>query len=321
MDIPKRKIGRTETTITELGFGSAGLGDLFDLLSEEQAQQTLQAAWDAGIRYYDTAPFYGYGKSEHRLGHFLRQQPRNDFVVSTKVGRVLKPTRNHETFDGGFWRGGLPFDFVWDYSYDGIMRSYEDSLQRLSLSCIDLLLIHDLDFGNFPTESLLNAHLHELATSGWRALDELRSTGAIKAVGAGINISGMIPRLLDVVDLDMFLVAMPYTLLDQSVLEEEFPRCAERDVGIVIGAASSHRAQWTAHVMPTLQLPKRFCIRPAKSKKYVNVTTPRSAQPRCNSRSRIHWWQASFQARSSLDTLSRMWSYFNTKFHHLSGQT
>jgi D-threo-aldose 1-dehydrogenase len=236
MDITKRKIGKTETVVTELGVGCAGLGDLFDLLSEQQAQQTLQAAWDAGIRYYDTAPFYGYGKSEHRLGHFLRQQPRNDFVVSTKVGRVLKPTRNHETFDGGFWRGGLPFDFVWDYSYDGIMRSYEDSLQRLSLSCIDLLLIHDLDSGNFPTEALLNAHLYELATSGWRALDELRSSGAIKAIGAGINISGMIPRVLDVVDLDMFLVAMPYTLLDQGVLEEEFPRCAESDVGIVIGA-------------------------------------------------------------------------------------
>lgn len=236
MDITKRNIGKTETVVTELGFGCAGLGDLFDLLSEEQAQQILQAAWDAGIRYYDTAPFYGYGKSEHRLGHFLRQQPRNDFVVSTKVGRVLKPTRNPESFDGGFWRGGLPFDFVWDYSYDGIMRSYEDSLQRLSLSSIDLLLIHDLDFGNFRTESLLNAHLYELATSGWRALNELRSSGAIKAVGAGINILGMIPRLLDVVDLDMFLVAMPYTLLDQGVLEAEFPRCAERDVGIVIGA-------------------------------------------------------------------------------------
>jgi D-threo-aldose 1-dehydrogenase len=236
MNIVKRNLGKTETAVTELGFGCAGLGDLFDILSEEQAQQTLHAAWNAGIRYYDTAPFYGYGKSEHRLGHFLRQRPRNDFVVSTKVGRVLKPTRNHETFDGGFWRGGLPFDFVSDYSYDGIMRSYEDSLQRLSLSCIDLLLIHDLDFGNFPAESLLNAHLNELATSGWRALDELRSSGAVKAVGAGINISGMIPRMLDLLDLDMFLVAMPYTLLDQGVLEEEFPRCTEREVGIVIGA-------------------------------------------------------------------------------------
>ena len=236
IDIPERHIGKTDAAVTELGFGCAGLGDLFDILSEEQAQLTLKAAWDAGIRYFDTAPYYGYGKSEHRLGHFLRQQPRNEFVVSTKVGRVLKPTRNHETFDSGFWRGGLPFEHVFDYSYDGIMRSYEDSLQRLSLSSVDLLLIHDLDFGNFPTEALLNAHLYELATSGWRALEELRSSGAAKAVGAGINISGMIPRLLDLLDLDMFLVAIPYTLLDQGVLEEEFPRCAEGEVGIVIGA-------------------------------------------------------------------------------------
>ena len=144
--IETRKIGKSDAVVTRLGLGGAPFGDLFENLSEAAVQQTLQAAWDGGIRYYDSAPFYGYGKSEHRVGHFLRQQPRSDFVLSTKVGRVLKATRNPDAFDSGFWSGGLPFDVVFDYSYDGIMRSYEDSLQRLSLNSIDVLLIHDLDF-------------------------------------------------------------------------------------------------------------------------------------------------------------------------------
>ena len=141
--IPKRSL-RTGVELSTLGFGGAPLGELFDPVSETEAQETLQAAWDAGIRYYDTAPFYGYGKSEHRLGHFLRQQKRKDFILSSKVGRVLTATRDLDSFDKGGWIGGLPFDYRFDYSYDGIMRSWEDSLQRLGLPSVDLLLIHDL---------------------------------------------------------------------------------------------------------------------------------------------------------------------------------
>ena len=233
--IPTRPL-RTGVELSTLGFGGAPLGELFDPVSETQAQDTLQAAWDAGIRYYDTAPFYGYGKSEHRLGHFLRQQERGDFVLSTKVGRVLTATRDLNAFEQGFWLGGLPFDFRFDYGYDGIMRSWEDSLQRLSLSSIDLLLIHDLNSFFHDSEQCFSAHLNRLITSGWRALDELRSQGLIKAVGAGLNRMGAMPRLLDGVDLDFCIVAMPYTLLDQDSLDEEFPLCAERDVRIVIGA-------------------------------------------------------------------------------------
>ena len=235
-EIKKSKIGKSDAVVTELGFGCAPLGNLFETISEEQAQRTLQAAWDVGVRYFDTAPFYGYGQSEHRLGHFLRQQSRQDFVISTKVGRVLKPTRDLDAFDGGFWAGGLPFEFNYDYSYDGIMRSYEDSLQRLGLQSVDLLLIHDLDFWFHNTEARVNAYLGQLFTSGWRALHELRSSGQIKGVGAGINELGMIPRFLDTVDLDLFIVAIPYTLLNQDVLGEEFPKCADRNVGVVIGA-------------------------------------------------------------------------------------
>lgn len=233
--IAKRAL-RTGVELSTLGFGGAPLGELFEPVSENQAQDTLQAAWDAGIRYYDTAPFYGYGKSEHRLGHFLRQQARTDFVLSTKVGRVLTATRNLDTFDKGFWVGGLPFDYRFDYSYDGIMRSWEDSLQRLSLSSIDLLLIHDLDSFFHDSEQRFSAHVNQLITSGWRALDELRSQGLVKAVGTGLNRMGALPRLLDAVDIDVSIIAMPYTLLDQEVLDEEFPLCEQRDVRIVIGA-------------------------------------------------------------------------------------
>ena len=233
--IPTRSL-RTGVELSTLGFGGAPLGELFDPVGETQAQDTLQAAWNAGIRYYDTAPFYGYGKSEHRVGHFLRQQQRQDFVVSTKVGRVLTATRDLDSFNKGSWVGGLPFDFRFDYGYDGIMRSWEDSLQRLSLNSIDLLLIHDLDSFFHDSEQRFSAHVDRLITSGWRALDELRSQGLIKAVGAGLNRMGAMPRLLDAVDLDFCIVAMPYTLLDQETLDEEFPLCQERDVRIVIGA-------------------------------------------------------------------------------------
>jgi D-threo-aldose 1-dehydrogenase len=122
-NIPTRQVGNTTAYVTQFGLGCAPLGELFEAMSEEQAQETLQAAWDVGVRYFDTAPFYGYGKSEHRLGHFLRQQPRQAFVISTKVGRVFRAAHNPATFDRGGWIGGLPFEFTVDYSYDGIMRS------------------------------------------------------------------------------------------------------------------------------------------------------------------------------------------------------
>ena len=232
----KRKLGQTDVAVTEFGFGGAPLGELFVPVPEAQAQETLAAAWEGGIRYYDTAPFYGYGKSEHRIGHFLRQQQRDDYILSTKIGRVLTPARDASTFDSGGWVGGLPFEFHYDYSYDGVMRSWEDSMQRLGLASVDLLLIHDLDEFFWDTEQKLTAYEQQLRASGWRALEELKRDGRIRAIGAGINRSPAIARLLDLVDLDFFIVAMPYTLLDQAVLDDEFPRCQQRGVGIVIGS-------------------------------------------------------------------------------------
>lgn len=234
--INTRPIGKTGAQVSELGLGCAPLGDLFVALSEAQAQATLQGAWDAGVRFYDTSPFYGYGKSEHRLGTFLRQQPRSEFMVSTKVGRVLRAARNWQKFKPESFVGGLPFEFDVDFTYDGIMRSVEDSLQRLSLPSVDFLVIHDLDLYFHKTEARVNAWLNQLCTSGWRALDELRRTGFIKGVGAGINELGLIPKFLDLVDLDFVLVAYGYNLLIQDMLDHDFPLLQKHGVNVIGGA-------------------------------------------------------------------------------------
>lgn len=237
--LAKRRLGKSGVEVTRLGFGGAPLGELFVRVGEDDARATLAAAWNAGIRYFDTAPWYGRGQSEHRFGRFLYERPRGDFVLSTKVGRILRPPRNPETFDTGFWAGGLHFDHVFDYSYDGIMRAFEDCLQRLGLNRIDLLVIHDLDFWHHTVEAKVQAYLAQLATSGWRALDELRGAGVVRGLGAGINELGMIPRFLDLVDLDFFLVALRYTLMEHDTLDTELPYCERRDVGIVIGGVFS----------------------------------------------------------------------------------
>jgi D-threo-aldose 1-dehydrogenase len=159
------------------------------------------------------------------------------FVLSTKVGRTLRRPAQPSSFDPGFWAGGLPFEAEFNYSYDGVMRSFEDSLQRLGMDRVDLLLIHDLDFWHHKTESQVNAYLRQLATSGWRALSELRDQGVIRGIGAGINELGMIPRFLDLAQIDFFLVALRYTLLDQRSLDIELPQCAKRGCGVVVGGA------------------------------------------------------------------------------------
>ena len=236
--LPTSEIGNTAVQVTQLGFGAAPLGELFNRVAGRQATDTLEAAWAAGIRYYDTAPFYGHGKSEHRVGHFLQDQPRDEFALSTKVGRVLTPAKGDD-FTSQYWNHPLPFDFYYDYSYDGVMRSFEQSLHRLGVHRVDLLMIHDLDIWFNETETRVRAWLNQLFTSGWRALEELKSSGAIRGIGAGINELGMIPRFAEYVNLDCCIVAMPYTLLDQETLDTEFPLCEENGVGVIVGAPFS----------------------------------------------------------------------------------
>ena len=233
--LPTSEIGKTGVTVTQLGFGGAPLGELFERVTAKQATETLETAWESGIRYYDTAPFYGHGKSEHRTGHFLQDMPRGEFALSTKVGRVLTRAKGDD-FTSEFWAHPLPFDFYYDYSYDGIMRSFEQSLNRLGVNRVDLLMIHDLDIWCNEKQDRVQAWLTQLFTSGWRALEELKSSGTIRGIGAGINETGMIPRFADYVDLDCSIVAMPYNLLDQETLDTEFPLCEKNEISIIVGA-------------------------------------------------------------------------------------
>lgn len=232
----KRKLGSTDLELSELGMGCAPIGGLHAPVSEEDARSTLGAAWDCGVRYFDTSPWYGHGLSELRVGAALRERPRPDWILSTKVGRTFYRPYDPDTYRSDFWAGGLPFDYRFDYTYDGIMRSYEQSLMRLGLNRIEMLLIHDLDIAEIGSRDLVDHHFRDLERSGWRALETLRDHGEVRALGAGVNILGTIPEMLKRFDLDFVLVAMPYTLLDQAPLDEEFPLCADRGVGIVIGS-------------------------------------------------------------------------------------
>jgi D-threo-aldose 1-dehydrogenase len=234
----KRQLGQTSVWLPQLGFGGAGLGNLFDDIPEGTADETLAAAWDEGIRYYDTSPWYGRGLSEHRFGRALFRKPRDEFVISTKVGRLFGAPRDVAAFTDSerAWSLGLPFEHRHDYTYEGVMRSFEDSLQRLRLNRIDLLIVHDLDSLVLGSERLVDAHLTQLATGGIRALQDLKASGRIKAIGAGVNQLGTIPKFLEMLDLDFFLVALPYTLAEQPVLDVEFPLCEKRGVGVIIGA-------------------------------------------------------------------------------------
>jgi D-threo-aldose 1-dehydrogenase len=217
--------------------GSGTLGDLREQISESQADATIQAGWDGGIRFYDTAPFYGHGKSEHRLGHVLRTLPRDEFILSTKIGRVYSRPPSPEAYEPYGWKAGLPFNFRVDYSRDGVLRSYEDSLQRLGMTRVDALLVHDLDLSFHQTEERVLEHLNALdGGGGYAALREMKDRGEIRAIGSGINELGMIPRFLERFEIDYFLVAMPYTLLSQEALDRELADCAARGIGVVIGA-------------------------------------------------------------------------------------
>ncbi len=231
----KRQLGTSSVSLTQLGFGGAWVGELWRALPEDQVQGTLKEAWESGVRYFDTSPWYGRGLSELRIGHALRSRPRDQFVLSSKVGRLLSLPKDPGNWDRSPWVGGLPFDHRRDYTYDGIMRSYEDSIQRIGTSYIDLLLIHDLDHWHLGTDARVNAYMAQLYTSGYRALRDLKEQKLIGGIGAGINQKGTMQQFMDWVDLDFFLVALAYTLMDHEVLDTEIAAATERGMGLVIG--------------------------------------------------------------------------------------
>jgi len=219
-------------SFTRLGFGGAPLGNMNRVLSEEEAEATLTAAWSVGMRYFDTAPLYGHGLSEIRLGRTLRD--KSDFVLSTKVGRLLEPWEAGSE-EGGIFKNVPPLRVRFDYSYGGVMRSYEESLARLKRDRVDILLVHDVDGFTHGGPAQSEARIRELIDhGGWRALSELRASGAVSAIGAGVNEWEPCARLLECVDPDLFLLAGRYTLLDQTSLSF-MDSCARVGVGVIIG--------------------------------------------------------------------------------------
>jgi D-threo-aldose 1-dehydrogenase len=227
-----RPLGNTGLELSTFSFGAAGIGNLYREVSREDTMATLETAWEAGIRYFDTAPHYGHGLSERRLGDFLRDKPKGSYVLSSKVGRLLKPVAEEDIPDHGFVRP-LPFAQVHDYTYDGIMRSYQDSLARLGLNGIDILYIHDLEATTLGAD--YDRHFADFVEGGARALEELKASGAIKAIGLGVNEVPACLNLLARVPLDVILLAGRYTLLDRSAEAELLARCEETGTRLVIG--------------------------------------------------------------------------------------
>jgi D-threo-aldose 1-dehydrogenase len=223
-------------SLPELGMGCASLGNLYRAIDRQQAFATIDAAWNAQMRYFDTAPYYGLGLSERRLGDALRSRPRGEFVLSTKVGRLLEPDRAETLPDKrqGFVTP-MPFKVRFDYSYDGIMRSYEASLQRLGLARIDILLVHDI--GQLTHGDDHAKHFADLAAGGYRALDELRSAREIAAIGLGVNEWEVCSQAMEVGQWDCFLLAGRYTLLEQEPLNGFLPQCEKHGAKIILGGA------------------------------------------------------------------------------------
>ena len=225
----KRRVGQTKLEIDSLGLGGAPLGGNFVDLGYAQAEELIQAAKNIGIGYFDTAPWYGFGRSERVMGDVLRG---SEYILSDKVGRLLAPGPVKNPADFGMV-DPLPFNVVYDYSYDGIMRAYEDSLQRLGLDRIDILLVHDI--GEFQHGQDHVKHFKSLESGGYRAMDELRTAGLIKAIGLGVNENKVCMDALAIGDWDVFLLAGRYTLLEQTAVDKLFPACRKAGTSIICG--------------------------------------------------------------------------------------
>jgi D-threo-aldose 1-dehydrogenase len=285
LSFDRRHIGSTSLSVPRFGMGTAHLGGMFGRVLESDSLGTLQAAWDGGVRFYDTAPWYGRGMSEHRLGAFLRNQLREEFVVTTKVGRVLHRPKHPATFDRAPWVGGLNFEVEFNYSYDGFMRAYEQCLQRLALDTVDALLIHDLDAEGHGDS--FAGHAKDLVESGIKALEELKRAGDIKAIGMGINLASSLDNVATLVDLDFVLVAMPYTLIDQAVLHTGLAQCVKRGISVIVGAP------FASGILVTGAGPgARYFYRPApdnvqtKVRKIEDLCHRFGVRPRCRPTSR-----------------------------------
>ena len=229
MKIKQKLVGKTKLKVDILGLGCAPLGGNFVDLTYEDGAKIIKTALQSGISYFDTAAWYGFGRSERLVGDCLRHKK---YLLSSKVGRILKPGAVQNPLDFGMI-DPLPFHVTYDYSYDGIMRSYEDGLQRLGLDRIDILLAHDIGAFQHGTDNI--RHFNDLAKSGYKAMSELKEQGAVKAIGLGVNETQVCEDALNIGQWDVFLLAGRYTLLEQSPLERLFPACKKAGTSIICG--------------------------------------------------------------------------------------
>lgn len=220
---------------TTIGFGTAPLGNLYRPLTEQDARATLEAAWDIGCRYFDTAPLYGLGLAETRLNAFLREHREEAVLLSTKVGRLLDCCASSERTGIGRFFDTPSRRERYDYSYDGVMRSFAFSLERLGVNGIDILYCHDVDVFTHGSKEAADRRIAEFMAGGYRALDQLRAQGVVKAIGAGVNEWQICETLAKAGDFDLFLLAGRYTLLEQGSLQSFLPLCEAKGIGIVLG--------------------------------------------------------------------------------------
>jgi D-threo-aldose 1-dehydrogenase len=232
--LPTRPLGKTDIPVTILGFGGAPLGDLYERLDEGRAIGTVESAHRAGMNLFDTSPHYGNGLSELRFGAALRRFPRDSYVLSTKVGRRMNPRVAGSSVGGPGFAGGVPHASIVDYSYDGTMRSFEQSLLRLGLDRIDILLLHDVDVWTHGPE-MADQRFREAMEGSYKAVHELRSQGVIKAVGLGLNESDTTVRFVKAGDFDCVLLAGRYSLLHQDALDEFLPLAEQKGIGVILG--------------------------------------------------------------------------------------
>lgn len=227
----KRQIGKTNLHVSELGFGAATLGNLYKPMTDNAAHASIAKAMELGINQFDTAPYYGFGLSERRVGDALRSYNQDDYVLSTKVGRILEPCASASDKYG--FCSPMPFEPVYDYSYDGIMRSFEHSYQRLGLSKIDIIYMHDIGRATHGEDHERSFKI--AMEGGYKAMDELRSQGLVSAIGLGVNEYEVCEQAMDYGHFDCFLLAGRYTLLEQKSLETFLPRCVKENSSIILG--------------------------------------------------------------------------------------
>lgn len=230
--LPSRPLGRSGIDVSILGFGCAPLGELYSRIDEDVAQQTLQAAFNSGITLFDAAPLYGHGLAEHRLGTALRRFGRDNVIVSTKVGRYMNPRAPRGSGSG--YAGGFNHRAVFDYSYDGTLRAFDQSLLRIGTDRIDIALIHDVDVHTHGRDAV-EARFAESMDGAYRALARLKHEGAIRAIGVGVNEADIAARFARAGDFDCMLLAGRYTLLEQGACDDFLPLAAAKGIGIMLG--------------------------------------------------------------------------------------